>query len=72
MRARTSEPFWVTCAGSATIALYLGVVIGCHSHASGGGGSGARPALDLQSEAPWPSSYAEDALWRRAASGDDF
>lgn len=71
MRARTSESFWVICASSAAIALYIGVVAGCHSGATGGGPQ-ARPALDLQSDAPWPSPYAEDALWRRAASGDDF
>jgi hypothetical protein len=71
MMGRTSESFWVSCAGSVAMALYLGVVAGCHSGAKGGAAN-VRPGIDLQSDAPWPSSYAEDALWRRAASGDDF
>jgi hypothetical protein len=31
-----------------------------------------RPPLDLSSEGPWPSAYATDPLWQRAASGSDF
>ncbi len=32
----------------------------------------APPPLDLTGEAPWPAPYADDPLWRRAASGGDF
>ena len=30
------------------------------------------PPLVLGGDAPWPPRYAADALWSRAASGDDF
>jgi hypothetical protein len=30
------------------------------------------PPLLLTGDAPWPPRYGDDALWRRAAAGDDF
>jgi hypothetical protein len=37
-----------------------------------GAGASGRPPLDLTGDAPWPSPYDTDPLWRRAATGGDF
>jgi hypothetical protein len=32
----------------------------------------SEPVFELGSDGPWPAEYANDPLWKRAASGDDF
>jgi len=69
-RSRHFARWCLACAGSSTLAL------ACVTDSTPESGASAaranEPAFELTSDAPWPPEYAGDALWMRAASGDDL
>lgn len=65
---------WQLLASAGGLALSLACVTDSapESSATARAERASEPAFELVSDAPWPPEYSSDALWTRAAAGDDF